>query len=61
MALTKIGNVIGSGYKAVPRKFGNLWVKQNYLFLYDASVKPKGIFWEQKEDKKERKLREQKE
>ena len=36
--------VVGSGYKAITRKFPGLWVKQNYLFLYDSSVKPKGIF-----------------
>jgi hypothetical protein len=35
--------VVGSGYKAIPRKFPGLWVKQNYLFLYDSSAKPKGV------------------
>ena len=44
MALEEGGLVIGSGYKARVRKFPGKWVKQNYLFLYDSSVKPKGIF-----------------
>ena len=46
MALEDGGLVIGSGYKAYVRKFPGKWVKQNYLFLYDSSVKPKGIFAE---------------
>lgn len=42
--LAKGGLVIGSKYKAVNRKFPGVWVKNNYLFLYDSSAKPKGIF-----------------
>jgi hypothetical protein len=44
MALAKGGKVIGSGYKmdrAVYRKLPNVWVRQDYLFLYDSSNKPK--------------------
>jgi hypothetical protein len=44
MGLAKGNPVIGSGYKAVSRKFPGLWVKNNYLFLYDSSAKPKGIY-----------------
>jgi len=33
--------VLGSGYPTTNRKFPNLWVKENYLFLYDSSQKPK--------------------
>lgn len=44
IALDNGGKVIGSGYRAEVRKFPGIWVKQNYLFLYDSSVKPKGIF-----------------
>lgn len=44
LALAKGDLVIGSQYKAVNRKFPGLWVKNNYLFLYDSSAKPKGLF-----------------
>ena len=44
IALLDGGLVIGSGYRAQIRKFPGIWVKKNYLFLYDSSVKPKGIF-----------------
>lgn len=43
IALAKGGKVIGSGYKAINRKFPGVWVKQNYLFLYDSSAKPRGL------------------
>ena len=44
MGLAKGGNVLGSEYKAVSRKVPGVWVKNSYLFLYDSSAKPKGIF-----------------
>lgn len=44
MALAKGGKVIGSDYKmdrAVYRKSPKVWVKQDYLFMYDSNTKPK--------------------
>jgi hypothetical protein len=41
--LANNGKVIGSGYKIPSRKFPGIWVKQNYLFLYDSSAKPGGL------------------
>jgi len=44
MAVAKGGKVIGSDYKMdknIYRKFPNVWVKPEYLFMYDSSVKPK--------------------
>lgn len=40
MALAQGGAVLGSDYKTVNRKYPGVWVKQNYLFLYDSSAKP---------------------
>ncbi len=45
MALARGGKVIGSDYqmdKAVYRKFPQVWVKPDYLFLYDSTTKPRG-------------------
>ena len=44
MALARGGKVIGSDYqmdKAVYRKFPQVMVKPDYLFMYDSTAKPK--------------------
>lgn len=42
MALAKSGYVYGTGYKMkYPRKYPAVFVRQSYLFLYDASATPK--------------------
>ena len=43
IALAKNGLVFGTGYKMkYPRKYPSLWVRQNFLFLYDSSAVPRG-------------------
>jgi hypothetical protein len=39
--LAKSGNVLGSGYKAATRKYPEIMVKKDYLFLYDSSARSK--------------------
>ena len=44
MALARGGKVIGSDYqmdKAVYRKFPQVMVNPDYLFMYDSTAKPK--------------------
>ena len=43
LALVQGNTVLGSGYKAVSRKFPGVWVKKSYLFLYDSSAKPSKV------------------
>lgn len=46
LALAKNSPIFGSGYRTVNRKYPGVWVKNNYLFLYDSSAKPKGVYKE---------------
>ena len=39
--MAKNSKVLGSGYKTTLRKYPNLMVRDNYLFMYDSSAIPK--------------------